>query len=362
MSADTVLTIIDFVDEGLGHSSYLIDLEDGRALVIDPPRIPDAQLVHARAEGLDVAFTADTHTHADYVSGSPELAAQGVTFLAPTAAGLQTGHRGLRGGDEINFGRLTLRALDTPGHTPDHLAYLLLEAGQPVALFSGGSLMVGTVGRTDLLGDDYTEDLARAQHRSLHEQILTLPDDLAVYPTHGRGSFCSAPGATERTTTVGRERATNPLLQGADEDAFVRTLVASFGTLPSYFTRLPELNRRGPQLYGNLPTLARLTVDAVQRRLAEGAVIVDARPIDRYAAGHIRGAVSHALRPAFGTWLASTVSPDSPHVMILDADQDERELVRQALNVGHDNLAGLLDGGIDAWRTAELPMELEDLT
>src|SRR2546423_13134129 len=137
----------------------------------------------------------------------------------------------------------------THGHTPDHLAYLLCEHRRPVALFSGGSLMVGTVGRTALLGADRRDDLARRLYRALHENILTLPDDLPVYPTHGAGSFCSAPGAADRTTTIGRERATNPLLQAPNEDAFVRQLVAGFGSFPAYFGRLPEVNRRGPRLY-----------------------------------------------------------------------------------------------------------------
>ena len=205
--------IVTFVDEGLGHSSYLVDLGDGRALVVDPPRIPDQHVTEARERGLEIAFTADTHSHADYVSGSPDLAALGAVFLASKGAHLEVAHRPVAAGDEIELrAGLVLRAIATPGHTPDHLAYLVCENGQPTALFSGGSLMVGTVGRTDLLGPEPREDLARQLYRALRDEILTLPDDLAVYPTHGAGSFCSAPGASERTTTIGRERATNPML------------------------------------------------------------------------------------------------------------------------------------------------------
>ena len=228
----------------------------------------------------------------------------------------------MTGGNELALGRFVLRALPTPGHTPDHLAYLLLEDGHPVALFSGGSLMVGTVGRTDLLGEDRRDELARAQYRSLHEQILTLPDDVPVYPTHGPGSFCSAPAGSERTSTIGRERATNPLLLAPDENAFVELLISGLGTLPAYFRRLPEVNRRGARLYGTLPDLPRLTVEEVERQLIEGAMLIDARPIDAYASSHIPGAVSNALRPAFGTWLASVVPDDVPLVFVLDDDQD----------------------------------------
>jgi hydroxyacylglutathione hydrolase len=350
-----MIEVTAFVDPGLGHSSYLVDLGDRRALVVDPARIPDAQLAHADARGLEVAFTADTHTHADYVSGSPELAARGATFLAPADAHLQTRHHPVAGGDEVALGRFVFRVLPTPGHTPDHLAYLLLEDGHPVALFSGGSLMVGTVGRTDLLGEDRQEGLARAQYHSLHEQILTPPDDVPVYPTHGPGSFCSAPAGTERTSTIGRERATNPLLLAPDENAFVELLISGLGTLPAYFRRLPEVNRRGARLYGRLPGLTRLTVEEVERQLIEGAMLIDARPIDAYASSHVPGAVSNALRPAFGTWLASVVPDDVPLVFVLDDDQDSNELVREALNVGYDKIAGLLDGGIAAWLAAGLP-------
>ena len=216
-----------FVDEGLGHSSYLVDLGDGRALVVDPPRLPTAHLAAATAHGLEIAWTADTHSHADYVSGSPELAARGATFLASAGANLEVPHRDVAAGDEIALrDGLVLRAIATPGHTPDHLAYLLVEDGEPVALFSGGSLMVGTVGRTDLLGPEPREDLARQLYRALRDEILTLPDDLAVYPTHGAGSFCSAPGATERTTTIGTERATNPLLRDRRRGHLRRRLLA----------------------------------------------------------------------------------------------------------------------------------------
>lgn len=354
-------SVTAFVDPGLGHSSYLVDLGDGRALVVDPARIPDAQVAHAASRRLEIAFTADTHTHADYVSGSPELAARGATFLAPAGAHLQTPHRPVTGRSELGLGRYVLRVLPTPGHTPDHVAYLLLDDDRPIALFSGGSLMVGTVGRTDLLGDGRRVELAHSLYRSLHTEILTLPDDVYVYPTHGPGSFCSAPAGSERTSTIGRERATNPLLIATDENVFVELLLSGLGALPAYFRRLPEVNRRGARLYGTLPDLARVPVDEAERRVAGGATVVDARPIAAYASSHIPGALSNALRPGFGTWLASVVPDDVPLLFVLDNDQDPRELVREALNVGYDNLLGRLEGGIDAWTQAGLPTTSTEL-
>jgi hydroxyacylglutathione hydrolase len=350
--------VLSFVDEGLGHSSYLVDLGGGRALVVDPPRGVERHVAAARARGLEIVLTADTHSHADYVSGSPELAARGATFLASSGAHLEVAHRGLAGGDEMELRPgLVMQAIATPGHTPDHLAYLLRENGQPTALFSGGSLMVGTVGRTDLLGPDLRDGLARQLYRALRDEILTLPDDVLVYPTHGAGSFCSEPGSTERTTTIGRERATNPMLAAPDEDSFVEQLVAGFGSFPTYFSRLPEVNRRGPRLLATLPTLERLTVTNARELLAGGAVLVDARRIDRFAGGHISGALSIELRPVFASWLGWLVQPERPLVFVLDDDQDRSELVRRCLSVGYDHLAGELDGGMAAWRAAQLPEE-----
>jgi hydroxyacylglutathione hydrolase len=350
--------VLSFVDEGLGHSSFLVDLGDGRALVIDPPRVVDRHVAAARARGLEIVLTADTHSHADYVSGSPELAARGATFLASKGAHLEVAHRAVAAGDEIELRPgLILQAIATPGHTPDHLAYLLREDGHPTALFSGGSLMVGTVGRTDLLGPDLRDGLARQLYRALRDEILTLPDDVVVYPTHGAGSFCSAPGSTERTTTIGRERATNPMLAAPDEDSFVEQLVAGFGSFPTYFSRLPEVNRLGPRLYATQPALERLTVNKARELLAGDAVLVDGRRIDSFALGHIPGALSIELRTVFASWLGWLVEPERPLVFVLDDDQDRSALVRQCLSVGYDNLAGELDGGMAAWRADQLPEE-----
>jgi glyoxylase-like metal-dependent hydrolase (beta-lactamase superfamily II)/rhodanese-related sulfurtransferase len=360
-------TITAFVDEGLGHSSYLVDLGDGHALVVDPPRLPAAQLDAAHARGISIRWTADTHSHADYVSGSPELEARGATFIASRGARLEVAHRGLADGDELELATgIALRAVATPGHTPDHLAYVLLENGTPFALFSGGSLMVGTVGRTDLLGPEPREELTRQLFHALHERVLTLPDDLPVYPTHGAGSFCSAPGASARTTTIGRERATNALLAIDDEDTFVRTVLAGFGTFPSYFARLPEVNRRGPRLYGELPELPSLDLAAFQAAIDRGAVVVDARPIAAFADGHVAGALSIALRPVFASWLGWLVDADADLVFVLDDDQKKnRELVRQCLDVGYERLTGHLDGGMHTWidaglRVASIPLVAAD--
>lgn len=350
---------VALVDEGLGNSSYLVDLGDGRALALDPGRDPGPYLAAAEQHGLTITYSAETHLHADFVSGSRELAARGAQVLASAAGRIEFPHRGLGDGDEVDLGGLTLRALATPGHTPEHLSYLLLDGARPIGLFSGGSLLVGAVARTDLIDPERTESLARALWRSLHERILTLPDDLPVYPTHGAGSFCSAPAGSERTTTIGAEKRTNPLLAAADEDAFVKLLLGGLGSYPTYFLRMREVNRQGPTVYGPVTAaLPALSVDQVRPLLLDGgATLIDARPIASFAAGHIPGALSIELRPAFATWLGWLAEPDRDLAFVLNPDQDRVDLVRQAHNVGYEGLVGELAGGMAAWESARLPVD-----
>jgi hydroxyacylglutathione hydrolase len=340
-----------FVDEGLGNSSYLVELDGGRGLVVDPVRHPGAYVDEAERRGLEIAFAVETHLHADFVSGGRELAALGAELLVPAAAGHEFPARGLAAGDEVSLGGLTLRALATPGHTPEHLAYLLLDGSSPIALFSGGSLLVDAVARTDLIAPDETEPLARSLWRSLHDQVLSLPDDLPVYPTHGVGSFCSAPAGGERTTTIGRERRANPLLAAPNEDAFVKQLLAGLGSYPPYFLRLRAVNRRGPHRYGPAdPVLPALGPRHLRRLRGGGAWVVDVRPVEAFAAAHVPGSVSIPLRPEFASWLGWVVPDRAPVVFVLDRDQDRTELVRQARNIGYEELLGELDGGLAAWR------------
>jgi hydroxyacylglutathione hydrolase len=345
--------LIAFVDDGLGNSSYFVDLGGHRALVVDPSRHPAGYLAEADRRGLDIAYAVETHLHADFVSGARELGALGASVLVPGAGGHEFPVRGIADGEDVDLGGLTMRALATPGHTPEHLAYLLLDGNSPVALFSGGSLLVDSVARTDLIAPDQTEDLARALWRSLQERILTLPDDLPVYPTHGAGSFCSTAAGGERTTTIGRERRANPLLAAPDEDAFVKQLLERLGSYPPYFLRLRDVNRRGPALYGpGFPVLPMMAVDEVARLQSAGAWVLDVRSVGRFSRGHVPGSVSIELRPQFASWLGWVVPDGVPLVFVLDAEQDRAELVRQARNIGYDAILGELEGGIDAWRSA----------
>jgi hydroxyacylglutathione hydrolase len=340
----SVVTLLP--DEGLGNTSWLVDLGDHRVAVVDPGRHPGPFLAEAERRGGRVAFSIDTHLHADFVTGSRELAVYGTTVVAPAAGRLEWPHRPVNDGDVVDLGGLSLQALATPGHTPEHLAYLLSDGDQRLGVFTGGSLLVGAVARTDLIAPDRTEELARALWRSLHDQILTLPDDLPVYPTHGAGSFCSAPAGDRRWTTVGDERRTNPLLLAPDEDGFVKTLLDGLGTYPPYFHQLREVNRTGPTVFGlPQPALPALDLDAFRSQRDEGATVV-----------------AIPLRAQFASWLGWLVDRGAPLAFVVGADQDRAELVRQCHQVGYDRIVGELAGGMTAWATADLPTQATPLT
>jgi glyoxylase-like metal-dependent hydrolase (beta-lactamase superfamily II)/rhodanese-related sulfurtransferase len=363
----TAPTVIPVVDEGLGNCAYLVALGDGRGLVVDAARDLRAVRAAAARAGLRITYAADTHLHADFVSGAVQPAAiGGATVLASATGDRAFPHVGLGDGAEVDLGGLRLRALATPGHTPEHVAFLLLDAGDageaPVGVFTGGSLLVGSAARTDLAGADRTDELARAQYASLR-RLLTLSDATAVWPTHGAGSFCSAPPGSDRTTTIGRERAGNPLLTGptgtgavVDEDTFVARLLAGLGSYPAYFARLPEVNRRGPGVIGEPVGLPPLDAGAFAAEVAAGAQVLDVRSPAAFAAGHVPGALSITLRPVFATWLGWLADPTRRILVVRDAGQDPDEIVWQALKVGYEHLAGELAGGITAWTRAGHPV------
>ena len=345
------VNVVPLVDEGLGNSAYLLDLGDGRALAVDATRDLRALRVTAERRGLRVTFAADTHLHADFLSGAAQLAAtDGATVLASAVGHRAFPHRGLADGDEVDLGGLVLRTLATPGHTHEHIAFEIMDGTRVLGVFTGGSLIVGSAARTDLVSPERTEELARAQYRSL-QRLAELDDDVAVWPTHGAGSFCSAPPGTERTSTIGAERATNALLRAGSEDLFVRALLDSLGTFPPYFLRLGEINRRGPTLVEG-DGLPPLSAEQVARLRAGGAEVVDVRPVQDFAAGHVPGSVSIPLRPAFATWLGWLVEADRPLVVVRNPDQDPAEILWQARKIGYDRIIGELDGGLVSWTAA----------
>ncbi|HCT77485.1 MAG TPA: MBL fold metallo-hydrolase [Micromonosporaceae bacterium] len=340
------------VDEGLGNSTYLLDLGDGRALAVDAPRDLRAVRQAAARRGLTIVYAADTHLHADFLSGAVQLAAiDGAQILASAAGNRRFEHRGLRDGDEIDLGGLTLQAWATPGHTDEHLSFVVKDGSRPLGVFSGGSLIVGSAARTDLLGDDRTIELAHAQYASL-QRLATLPDATALWPTHGAGSFCSAPSGSARTSTIGAEKAGNALLSAPDAGTFTRLLTAPLGSYPDYFRWLSEANRIGAPVIKSEPVLATLIVDEVRALMASGAAVIDVRPIADVAKGHLPGAVSIALRPQFATWLGWVINPDTPLIIVRNGNQHPADILWPAYNIGYTNFLGELAGGVDAWTSA----------
>lgn len=341
-------------DDALANTSYLVEVGDGRAVAIDPPRDVDRHVALAKQLGVEIVATLDTHVHADYVSGATELAATGATAVVPDGAAASWAHRGIGDDEAIELGSVSLRALATPGHTPEHVAYVLEVEGEPMGVFTGGSLILGGAARTDLLGAERTEELARAQFHSL-QRLAKLPDATALYPTHGAGSFCLAAATTVADPTIGSERRANPLLGIDDEDAFVEALTRGFGTFPTYYAHLQALNQAGPPPIATLGEPPALSAEEVAQRVEDGAWLMDARPIHEWASGHPRGAVSNELRPAFASWLGWAVPFGAPVVLLVEPER-RAEAVRLARRIGYDDLA-FLDGGFDAWRGAGLPVD-----
>lgn len=344
-----MVDVVTLVDEGLGNNYYLLDLGDGRGVAVDPSRDLRALRAAAKDRGLRIAFVADTHLHADFLSGAVELAAsEGAQVLASARGEREFPHVGLVDGNEVDLGGLRLRALTTPGHTDEHVAFELLDGSSTLGVFTGGSLLVGAAARTDLIAPERTEELARLQYRSL-QRLTALGDEVAVWPTHGAGSFCSAPPGAERTSTIGHERATNALLHAPDEDTFVTALLSSLGTFPAYFHRLGEQNRRGPAVVGAPGRPAPLDLGEFHRLRARGAQIVDARPVAEFAAGHLPGSLSIPLRPVFATWLGWLVPAETPLLIVRGPDQDPYEVVGQAIKIGYDRIVGELAEDVSTW-------------
>lgn len=346
-------------DPGLGNTSYVVGVGDGLAVAIDPPRDVDAHCDAARAAGSKIVASLETHLHADFVSGSRELAdREGAETLASCGARMTFAHRCLNDGDRIPIGDVELVVMHTPGHTPEHVSYVLHRDGEPEAVFTGGSLIGGGAARTDLISPDRTVELARAQFASFR-RLAELPDDVAVHPTHGAGSFCSAGSASESAGTIGDQRKNNPLFAIDDEERFVRELLSGYGSFPPYFLRLRDVNAHGPRLLRAVAGPLPLEPTAAHDLVGKGAWLIDARNINDWAAAHPAGAVSIQLRPAFASWLGWVV-PFEESIVLLVEPHDLPEAVRQSHRIGYDRIVGWIDGGIDAWRAADLPTKTTD--
>ena len=342
----------------LGNSSFLVaDAEAGEAIVIDPFRDVEQYLVGAEELGVTIRQALDTHLHNDFASGCRELATETGAGIEPPAAG-----------SELALGRFTVRALHTPGHTPTHLSYLLCQGNRPLALFSGGALMVGAIARTDLFGPHLAVHLALEAFRTLKVRLHGLPDEVAVYPTHGGGSFCGASTSSETRTTLGRERRTNPFLTTDELMPFLARALHQ-ARYPDYYREMAELNLSGLPLLGRtLPPLARLKPFQVETLAREqGAAVVDLRTPREYDRAHLPGSFSIGIDGPFSAWVGWVVDRRRALVLAGGSANQQAKAQRQLLRIGYDRIAGTLEGGVEAWQEAGLPVrsfetaEIEDL-
>jgi hydroxyacylglutathione hydrolase len=324
----------------LGNASFLVtDQTRGEAIVIDPHRDIDGYLRRADSLGVKITHSLDTHLHNDFVSGGRELHAEAGTDIADLAAG-----------EDMVIGAVTVRALHTPGHTPEHLSYLLIERDRPRALFSGGAVMIGAIARTDLLGPHLAVHLAMEALRTLQVRLRSLPDDVAVFPTHGSGSFCGTGGRSGHETTLGHERATNPFFQTTEVMQFLARALNQ-GRYPAYYRDMAAINREGAPLLGRNPDPPpKLAVIEVVRLIEAGAAVVDVRLGREYDKGHIPGSYSIGLDGPLSAWVGWLVPRGRTIVLAGGTDREHREAQRQLHRIGFDAIAGALDGGIDAWR------------
>jgi hydroxyacylglutathione hydrolase len=352
-----------FLIEGLGHlSTLVVDDSQGIAAVIDPRRDVDIYLDAAQEADVRITHIVETHLHNDYVSGGRELAAlTGATHVIGSGADLAYEHRPVRHGDAFDVASIRFVALETPGHTPEHVSYAVSDtsrADEPVLLFTGGSLLVGAVGRTDLLGADNALPYARQMFRSLHEVLLPHEDFVGVHPTHGAGSLCSTGIASTPNSTIGFERRHNPMLAPSDVDGFARLLLTGQPAFPRYFARMRPMNQAGPTLLGGrVPDPRPMLLDEVRAALGGGALLVDLRDPEAHAVAHIAESVSVPAGSTFGTWLGWVVESDRPIVLLLDDSGDWDDAIRQSLRIGHDSVVGYVRGGFPAWVEGGLPVE-----
>lgn len=355
-----------FVDtielEGLGNRSYLAG-GDRTAVVVDPPRDIDQVLAAAARRGVRVSHVVETHVHNDYVTGGPELARiTGARHLVPAGARVSYPRTAVADGDTVDVDAgLTLAAMATPGHTPHHTAYVLSDGGRPVAAFTGGSLLIGTVGRPDLVEPRLTEQLARAQHASARRLADALPDETAVLPTHGFGSFCSSAQAEADDSTIGKEKAGNAALV-ADVDAFVAELLAALDDIPAYYAHMGPINAAGPAPVDLTPP-AVADPRQIADRLAAGEWVVDLRNRVAFAEGHVAGSFNFEADGSLATYLAWLIPWGRPVTLLAESAGQLAAAQRELVRVGIDRPAAAATGGPEGWvRDGQRPVSFPRAT
>src|SRR5205085_3256073 len=302
-SASSAMYFKQFYLGCLAHASYLIG-DSGEAAVVDPQRDVEQYLDEAARENLCIKYVIETHLHADFVSGHRELADRsGAQIVIGAEAKAAFPHIAVREGNPLAVGNIELRAIETPGHTPESICWLLIENGVAAKLLTGDTLFIGDVGRPDLAGGrGYTPQMmASMLYDSLTTKLLKLPDDVEVWPAHGAGSACGRNISRDRSSTIGVQRRTNYALRPMSREEFVMLMTTDFPAAPKYFSRDAEINRRGARMLAEI-SAARLSPDRVREELNRGAVLLDVRDGASFGSSHISGALNIGLGGEFASW------------------------------------------------------------
>lgn len=345
----------------LAHASYLIG-SGTDAVVVDPQRDVQQYMDEATANGLTIRYVIETHLHADFVSGHRELAAKtGAAIVFGWRAGAEFPHRAVRDGDELEAGSVTLRALETPGHTPEGISWLVSDdenPGAPMKLLTGDTLFIGDVGRPDLVGSKgfSAEEMAGMLYDSLHGKLLTLDDSVEVFPAHGAGSACGRNISKETSSTIGEQRRMNYALRPMPRDEFIKLMTSDLPPAPSYFAMDAEMNRHGAGMLSDIQAGA-LTPQDVNLRLQQGAAILDVRENTAFANGHIPGSLNIGLKGNYAPWSGNLLNSSDRLILVADGKEEIDEAVMRLARVGLENVAGYLEGGIPAWNAAGLQLQ-----
>jgi glyoxylase-like metal-dependent hydrolase (beta-lactamase superfamily II)/rhodanese-related sulfurtransferase len=343
----------------LAHASYLIG-SGGEAAVVDPQRDIEQYINAAEAEGVKIKYVIETHLHADFVSGHRELAERaGARIVFGHTAGAAFDYTPAKDGDEFRIGKVILRVLETPGHSPESISILVIDteiSNQPQKVLTGDTLFIGDVGRPDLAGSKgvTAEQMAGMLYDSLHDKLLKLNDAVEVWPAHGKGSLCGRNMSDETSSTIGRQRRLNYALRPMSKEDFVKMMVADLPEAPAYFSKDAEINRGGARSIADLPRPAALAPAEVDKLAGRGATILDVRANTEFGAKHVPGALNIGLSGPFDSWAGQLVEFDAPIVIVTDDESKVDEAVIGLARVGIENVKGYLAGGMDAWRRAGL--------